>query len=620
MRRVEVPPEGLEPELRVRAERLEVLEGWLRTEIEDALSARIEQERVWREALKLYEGVPKNPFAAVVGIEGAPTVVVTLAAIATDSIYAQATDLVFSVDPIITIRHTRRGDPDDAKAMQEWANWVAANEAGLRPAWEDAGLDDVQLGTGVYYIPFVEAVKKTKVSRVAFRGPTIHALPVEDFLVPGGAKADLQTASWVAARFWLSSGELAERAARHGWDIRPVQQAGGVNWVRHRRESLGHTSNAGERLADIFEIWDIYAYFDIDDDGLDEDLYIVWDRTSGKVLKLTYNPYDHRPFAAMRYQRRAHLFYGMGVPEMIRPFQEEATHIHQNRVLNMILANARIWKAKTGAVPENLHLWPNRVIELDDPTSLQPEQMGDIYASSAQAEAITISLAERRVGVNEMSLPRPSQVLGSRTPGITALSLLQQVNRRFTPAFDGMRLGTAEAVRQCMYRYQERLLAGDTQAEDHIRDVLGVEAGDRVIRLLKSRDFDEAVMIEMTASSASVNRDADRQNAMLLVNILTQYYGGVLQMATIAANPQAPPQVRDVATRIAQAAGEVIERVIRTFDQVRDPETFIVQMEEAVDGLGGLAPEGLLGLAGMLGLPGGGGAAGVEAGAEIPAQ
>ena len=58
MRLVEVIPE-LEP-LRVKDNRGEELVGWLSTEIEDALSARMEQEKVWREVLRMYEGVPKD--------------------------------------------------------------------------------------------------------------------------------------------------------------------------------------------------------------------------------------------------------------------------------------------------------------------------------------------------------------------------------------------------------------------------------------------------------------------------------------------------------------------------------------------------------------------------------
>jgi hypothetical protein len=62
--------------------------------------------------------------------------------------------------------------------------------------------------------------------------------------------------------------------------------------------------------------------------------------------------------------------------------------------------------------------------------------------------------------------------------------------------------------------------------------------------------------------------------------------------------------VRNVAVKIAEASGEVIDRTIRTFDQVRDPAAFIVDMESAIGavGQGDAAMAQLLGMFGMGGM------------------
>jgi hypothetical protein len=83
--------------------RLEALHGYLLQEVEDALSARQAQEAVWREDLRLYEGVPKNPVRNI-PVENAPNTEITLGAIACDSIYAQVIDLIFTITPILTVR------------------------------------------------------------------------------------------------------------------------------------------------------------------------------------------------------------------------------------------------------------------------------------------------------------------------------------------------------------------------------------------------------------------------------------------------------------------------------------------------------------------------------------
>lgn len=583
---------------RVRPERREALRAWLDREIEDALASRAQQDAVWREALRLYEGVAKNP-ARNFPVENAPNTEVTLGAIAVDSLYAQILDLIYNISPLVTTRAITPDAVQAAKALQTFINWGVTNEWNLRPASEHTILDDVQLGTGVYYVPFVEMKKKTRLARWMARGPRIVSVPLEDFVLPAGAGGDLQLEPWVAVRTWYTEGEFADQATAGDWTRDVAQPVGQVGWVRSQRERLGHSVGTKVWSA-LYEIYRVWCYFDLDDDGTDEDLLVVYDRTSRQVLSLRYSPYERRPLEAMRYQLRAHLFYGMGVMDMIKPYQEEATEVHNARVLNMLLANARFWKAKHGSVPETMRVWPGKVQMMQEPADLDPVQMADVYPSSGQAEAIVISLAERRVGVNDMSLPRPSQVLGSRTPGITTLSMLQQVNRRFTPAFDGVRFATAAAIRQCLYRYQERLLSSDMEAEAHILRVLGPEQGALVVDLLKDDAFDEAVAVELQASSAVTNRDAERQNALLLVNILTQYYQRTLELVAIAANPQTPEPVREVARKIAEAAGEMIDRTIRAFDQVRDPETFIIRMDEQLDAIDGLNAEGMLGLQQML--------------------
>lgn len=587
--------------LQKTVEGLSRLREFLDVEIEDALSSRNAQEMAWREALRLYEGVPKNPVRNT-PVENAPNIEVTLGAIAADEIYAQAIDLMFQVSPIITVRAV----PGDGKArvpaakiLQDFANWGIVNEWGLRAAADHALLDDVQLGTGFYYIPFIEQRKKTRVYTATARSPMICSQPVEDLLVPGGSYGQLQLTRWMALRFWYTKGEIEERAAAEELDISKVQPCGTVGWVRSRREVLGRTWSS-RQFNVLYEVYRVYVYFDIDGDGVEEDLLVVWDRTSRTILKVQYNPYDIRPAEEMRYQLRGHLFYGLGVIDMLRPFQEEATELHNSRTLNVMLANARMWKAKRGAVPDTFRVWAGKVNFLDNMDDLDALQMAEVYPSAAMAQQLTMQLAERRVGVLGMSSPRPSQIMGSRTPGITALSMLQQVNRRFTPAFDGMRIGAARAVRQCLYRYQERLLAGDLQLEGHLRNVVGNESGNVLVKLLRDPDFDEAINVEITASSVSVNREADRQNAMMLTSILASYYQRTLELVTIAANPMTPAPVRDVAKKIAESAGAIIERTIRTFDQVRDPEAFIITIENELDGNPALEQSGLAGLAQLI--------------------
>jgi hypothetical protein len=278
---------------------------------------------------------------------------------------------------------------------------------------------------------------------------------------------------------------------------------------------------------------------------------------------------------------------------MLRMLQHEESEIHNHRIINMMLANTKMFVDGGSSLGDTISVRPGRVLKVTDADKFREFGVSEVYPSSAQAEASAIALAERRVGINDLSMPRSSQVLGSRTPGITMMTLMQQQNRRFAPAFDGARIATAGAVKQCLYRMQERLLGRDKNLIKLIEAVVGEQAA-AVISLLGNDSFDEAVRVELTASSAQQNREVERQNQLLLVNLMSGYYKSTLELATIVSNPQTPPGVKEVADKIIKAASEVMERTLRTFDSIRDPESLLVDMETEVDKVE--APAGDMGI------------------------
>ena len=568
-------------------DRMHALRDWLYIEIEDALSARKRLEATWRESLKMYNGVPRLAVRDV-PIPNAPNIEITIGAIASDTIYAQAVDLIWNTTPLVTVRAKPKMSDDietvaDAKALQRFINHIAtSDEANLRNAAENAILDDVQLGTGILYTPYVQKVKKTKTAKVLSAGPHFYAVPPEDVIVPGGSSQDIQDLALFGLRFYYTGQQLVDSARDNKWNLEGIQPLHAKDWVRTTRETLGKQYDSLNRRGTIFDVIHCYCYFDIDGDGYDEDLFVVWNHSGRAAIYVNYNPTDTRPAEVMIYQKQAHLFYGLGVLQMMAPYEEKLSDVHNYGTLNILLANSRVWVGSEG-LPETMKIWPGKYIQTANPKEdLQSLEMADVYSSIWQDQAMTMQLANQRVGINDIS--QPNKIPG-RTPGITAISFMQQVSRRFTPAFDSIKDCIARSLRQACYRYQERLLSGDDKAMVMIYSILGYEDGNRVINVLRKENFDEHVDMELTAASTSVNREADRQNAIMLTNILGQYYQRTIELVMLASNPQTPPEVATVARKVAASAGELIDRTIRTFDQVRDPGTFIIEVTEELNSL-----------------------------------
>jgi hypothetical protein len=170
----------------------EDLEGYLTVEIEDALSSRSAQEGIWNEALRMYEALPEREFRDA-PIEGFKNIEIPLIAVSTDAIWAQLVDMIFTVSPIVTIQAVGKEDVEGAKGLQRLANWGVNSLFGMRGAVEHSTLDDVQLGSGFYYVPWVEKRIKRKTDKLLIGGPKMYSIPPEDFIVPGGSTEDLQT-------------------------------------------------------------------------------------------------------------------------------------------------------------------------------------------------------------------------------------------------------------------------------------------------------------------------------------------------------------------------------------------------------------------------------------------
>lgn len=608
-RLVELHSRGNAPELHRTPRRDQRLRERIIYEIEAAFAARNAQEESWREGKRQYAAIPRYPYRNT-PVPNSPNIEVPLGAIAVDAQYAAITDTLYTPSPVLTARANDDAWVEHAKAAQRWSNYCVEHEFGLREATDHAFFDCCQMGTAALYVPFVEDVYKHKVFETRFRGPRILPIEPQNIIVPGGSRGDIQRDRWAALRFWYSPGEMKLRAKLRGWDMDKAMPQAEIDWVRRKHEMLGLTYSSNN-WRELYEVLELYIYDDYNEDGEELDLMVHFDRSSQQILALDFNKYDERPVVPMRYQIRPHLFYGMGIMEMVRPFQEETTEIHNHRTLNMMIANARLWIAQHGVFGDSKEIWANKVIEAADINAVKGLQMGDVYPSSLQAEMAATALAERRIGMEGGSGGQKPHNIGTRTPGITALTSLQSENRRFTPAFDQMRLGAAEAIRQGFLRQRERLLQGDRQVEAHIVDVLGTEDGALVIDLLKQPNYERYVQVEFTAVSASVNREADRQNAILLGNMFKGYYTDVMQMIAGVSQSPIASELIPIAKDVYQKSTELMDRLARTFEQMRDPKRFLLALDGQFDALsqGAQQRQGLAGLSQMFaGAAGGGGA------------
>lgn len=583
MRFITRDPESVETPPHLGKVRQQELAHYLHTGIENAQADRQSLERAWTEARRHYYGQPQNESRDIPYLN-ASNRVAPLASIASDAIFATVFATITEASPILTVRASNDAWSDMAKAVQmridhEINSESEATTGGLHwnflPAFYHGGKDCVKLGTGIWQVTWTEQLIKGKYARIESAGSRIDPIPIENILAPGGASYDLHNLPWIAVRYEMDAQELEEMGKRLGWKTQGVHAQGNVSAQRQERERFARQYGNATRT-DIFDIYKIQCCYDLDGDGETEDLLCWYNHSGTTLLDVDWFPYDHRNLVMAHFDIEEYLFYGRGVPQVIAGATHLASDALNHWIDNEFLANCKMYKGPVGAIEGNTILaYPGMYLGSSDPDKIAELRMSEVYPGMGALLQVAIGFAERQTGINDLSTARPEQIPG-RTPATTTMQMLSQVSQRHTPFFASFRSAAACLVRECLYREQERLLRGDTRLPRYLVQILGANNANLYIQALTSPDFDNALQIELTVTSAQMNKQVEQQNAMLLANLYRQYVQEIVQAVAMASQPQVSQPLRDVLEKAIVASNEFMERVLRTFSDVSDPSKFII--------------------------------------------
>ena len=209
-------------------------------------------------------------------------------------------------------------------------------------------------------------------------------------------------------------------------------------------------------------------------------------------------------------------------------------------------------------------------------------------------EIQALSYAERTSGISDPQLGRESQSLGSRATATGTLAMIQEGNRRFDLNVRDIRESGGEIGRRVLELNQRFRPRGASYFVEGA-DGQFVEA----ILNLPPEFSASKLAVELTASTATINRETEKQGLIGLLGVVTQYYERLIQLGMLISNPQAPPQLKELGVRCAQGAKHIVDRIVQDFD-IRDVNTVVPallqneQMSEAYNApaVGGGVPQG----------------------------
>ena len=550
--------------------------------IEDGLHP-LHEDKVtkWR---KGYEATPREAIREF-PYYNAYNLVVPIIAIFSDTLLARVMAAIFKTRPLYTSKifgeHPDLTD-DTRSVLEDFMEYVGLepDELGLYEVYHDWLGDTIKYGTSVVKAPHEvryrydivpagdgtgEYEKINFVKEIDYEGPRPAKIPFECFGIPAGAKS-LQSADILYHKRVMTREELMERRFFQIYEPSRVDsiltrpdRSGPSSTEREKQESSGNVASGAYGYAewDVYECWLPWK----DPTGQYRPRIIgTYHKTSDTLLRGIYDTHKLLPYSLTRLFYRDDSIYGYGFCETMWHFQEEISEQHNGRLDNRTVANTRVWRVSPDSkLHSGYRIFPGATLPAEE-GEIEGLPAGDISNQTLEDEQFSLELAERRAGVSAAKQGMGAGGMSKRGVynAMGTLALIQEGNDR-----------TDLNISDCRYGHTRlgRILLSDYANFGLSKRLKNIFEG-KEEELQKALDAVKAgtIGIPIQSSTASINREVEKQNDVIVTNLITRHYQMVAALIAQVNNQMAPPALRKYLEDVIEASNRVMRGVLRHFD------------------------------------------------------
>lgn len=520
---------------------------------------------------------------------GAANIVLPLVGTTIDSIVARIVNTIFGVNPLFTVRPRVPQMEAFAKSATDFMDWSVENEFNAYQEIKTAAIETVQDGWSwlkpgysveecEYFEPSANG-KATPRKETKRRATLSHVL-ITDVIGQPGVGEELD-GDYLFHRFRLTDSTLINR----GLDEVYLD----VDEIIDKKDDVmlaGLRTDASNQPR-VNTLYEVYAKVAYRKNQRPVNCLLTFHKPTKKIIRAIYNPMLDGSWnlVKLKFVERKGFKEGLGIARMLRQLQEELTSIHCQQLDNATIANTRFFVGKRGisGLSSKTRIWPGRWIFTGDPhKDINVVPMGDIYNSMHMLEMSVLAFAERRSGISDPQLGRESEILGGRATATGTLAMIQEGNRRFDLNVRDMRhgLGTAgDLLLMINQQFRQKGFAYFVQGEDGKLTEAVLDMPRELVR--------NKLGVELTASTATINRQMEQTGLIALNQVLTQNLGLGQQIGMIVASQQVPAEIKEYLVRYAKVITDNVKKIAKTFEQPMTDAMIPYLMEEIANGGGG---------------------------------
>ena len=578
---------------------------WINHELWQTLGDREDLNRIWENYIiqwraKLPDGELDFPYV------GASNLELPLTAMHENPVYADMVQSFGAPADYWTPQAKRDDRVDSITPLREGLTALEKRFLKMRQVNGKAFLDNNILGTCVYkngwrsekrfrtrYNPDGTARRET----VLISQPSITHIPLArlyfpayswttDMDAPGGVPWIAEEHRWSGEEFdvWArGSAELPGFDREEAESARRFFVSEDAPVEKVEREEADFEPFSDLRIR-VYEVW---CRYDTQGDGVTEDFVATITHEPKTLLRAIYFPNAHgkHPFYVGNYLPSQSI-YGIGLSEIDEWAQEAGTKLLNAQIDNVLLSNTRMYTAPLGSqFQQSSTIYPSKVWYLGPDEQIGEVKMSDIYSSLPASLNQLMQLSELRDGVSDL---RQGSLTGlpSRTPATSLLSMLREGNKRFDMIHASMRDIHSEMGLRMLQNVAQRASEEPLTWVNFFTNAIGPEDAQKVMEILLTDDvasIEEAFGISVTATSAQVNKEVEKQGFIGMLQITQQIYQALVQTAMLMS--QVPDPVVQETAKAAYASGvEMLARLFERFD-VQNPRDHLGNLEAVANSL-----------------------------------
>jgi hypothetical protein len=495
--------------------------------------------------------------------------------------------------PPVTVEPSDVRYADHAEALERFFKKLVESESALDMAknLQTIFYEQISMGTEIVKVPFLVekwAFKRKNalsgaVEQVTYtrrQSPVVQPIRLEDFFTRPYWK-DLQRAPWIAIRYRYYRHELEQQVAMGAFDKDAVDMVvsaplqlydDGLSSAQAQRgvaaDSLGKVEANQE-----FEVYECYLFWDVDGDGISEDVKLWIHPETGALLRSEFNPLSMRDVVPVIYLHDPDILYGIGVCELTESLQDEVTTLHNMRLDGTTLAMQKVWAARRGLGLKDEEISPLAVIEMDDPhQDLNVIAFPDVAPSCLNGEMVAKDYADKVTGANDYMAGFNDQTVGTAATVGGTMFLAQQANSILNSILQNAEMAISNiyqiALFQCM-------------ANKDLLDLSFLSQDDQLllqqIFSMNVEQIPTQFQFKVEATDITKTEEAKKQAYLAMTQTYSMYAEKgfqLLQTMQQLGALQNPQLMADFAQSVFVGSTEFMEKMMDFFD-VGDPGDYL---------------------------------------------